>query len=277
MRIDQAIKDAAQRLSDSDTARLDAEVLLGKVLDKNRTYFYTWPERELSAEQQTQFEGLVARRKEGEPVAYLTGQQEFWSLPLQTDPQTLIPRPETELLVEQALNLFDASPIQVLDLGTGTGAIALALASERPVWQVSAVDRIADSVALAQRNAKQLNLNITVMQSDWFGAIAKSPSFSLIISNPPYIDAADEHLQQGDVRFEPASALVADEQGMADIRHISECAQDYLTPQGWLMFEHGWQQSQLVRDLLTELGYVAVHSVQDLAGIERITLGQKPQ
>lgn len=250
---------------------------MAQVLKKDRTYLYTWPERELTCDQQRAFDQLVEHRSEGEPVAYLTGEQEFWSLPLKTHRQTLIPRPETELLVEQALALELADKARVLDLGTGTGAIALALASERPDWQISAVDRIAESVSLARENAARLNLKIKVYQSDWFSAVPASDSFSLIVSNPPYIDAADEHLQRGDVRFEPASALVAGEQGLADIRHISEQALRYLVPSGYLLLEHGWQQAGDVRARLLSLGYRKVRSVCDLAGIERITIGQKEQ
>lgn len=247
MRIDQALQQAAQQLADSDSARLDAEVLLSRVLNKDRTYLYTWPERELTCAEQQAFAQLVARRCQGEPVAYLTGEQEFWSLPLKTHRKTLIPRPETELLVEQALALEPGSRARVLDLGTGTGAIALALASERPGWQISAVDRIAESVSLAQENAARLNLKIKVYQSDWFSAVPETETFALILSNPPYIDAADQHLQQGDLRFEPTSALVAGERGLADIRHISKQALGYLTPGGYLLLEHGWQQAADVR------------------------------
>ncbi|MBU2886086.1 peptide chain release factor N(5)-glutamine methyltransferase [Gilvimarinus agarilyticus] len=275
MRIDQALQQATQALTNSDSARLDAEVLLSAVLDKSRTYFYTWPERTLNDSEQQTFNALIKRRALGEPVAFLTGTQEFWSLPLKTHSQTLIPRPETELLVEQALALGIDDAAQVLDLGTGTGAIALALASERPSWQISAVDRIADSVNLARANAQHLKLNVTIYQSNWFAAVPKHERFALIVSNPPYIDAEDEHLQQGDVRFEPASALVADEAGLADIRRISEQALDYLTPAGYLLFEHGWQQAALVRNLMNDLGYQHVHSVRDLAGIERVTIGQR--
>ncbi|MDO3386074.1 peptide chain release factor N(5)-glutamine methyltransferase [Gilvimarinus sp. SDUM040013] len=275
MRIDQALKQAVQTLRDSDSARLDAEVLLSDVLDKNRAYLYTWPERELSGRDAELFDKLIARRAEGEPVAYITQVQEFWSLPLKTHRYTLIPRPETELLVEQALLLPLGRTAHVLDLGTGTGAIALALAAERPDWQISAVDRIAESVALARENAAHLKLNINVYQSDWFDCVPNASQFGLIVSNPPYIDATDEHLAQGDVRFEPKSALVASEQGLADIRRISEQALAYLQPGGFLMFEHGWQQAAAVRELMQCLGYLDVRSVNDLAGIERMTMGQK--
>lgn len=275
MRLDHALKAACVALAESDTARLDAEVLLAHAIEKNRTFLYTWPERELTEAQQNVFKALIARRAEGEPIAYITGTQEFWSLPLLTSAHTLIPRPETELLVEQALQLELPEAAQVLDLGTGTGAIALALASEKPRWNVQAVDRIAESVELAKSNARRLKLPVTVLQSFWFKAIDGTPRFDLIVSNPPYIDADDTHLLQGDVRFEPASALVADEQGLSDIRHIAAEAFNYLNASGWLLLEHGWQQGEAVRRVLEHSGFRQVETVRDLAGHERITIGQR--
>lgn len=263
-------------LAESATARFDAELLLCKVLAKPRSFLRTWPEQLLSAEQDEAFASLLARRRAGEPVAYLLGEQGFWSLQLAVSEDTLIPRPDTELLVESALALADATSRRVLDLGTGTGAIALALASERPAWQVLGVDRIEAAVALAERNRQMLNLNnAAFLHSHWFSNLSGG-RFALIVSNPPYIAAHDPHLSQGDLRFEPASALVSGEDGLLDLRQIIAQAPGFLDAKGWLLLEHGFDQAQAVRELLTQAGFAAVHSRRDLAGHERISLGQKP-
>ncbi|RIA18839.1 [protein release factor]-glutamine N5-methyltransferase [Ectopseudomonas oleovorans] len=261
-------------LPDSPTPRLDAELLLAAALGKPRSYLRTWPERELNAAQQAQFDGFMLRRRNGEPVAYILGRQGFWSLDLEVAPHTLIPRPDTELLVETALELLPATPLAVLDLGTGTGAIALALASERPAWQVTGVDRVEDAVALAERNRQRLKLdNASFVQSHWFSALA-GQRYGLILSNPPYIRADDHHLDQGDVRFEPSSALVAGSDGLDDIRAIIRCAPSHLLPGGWLLLEHGFDQAEAVRALLVAGGFAEVHSRRDLGGHERISLGR---
>ena len=206
-------------------------------------------------------------------MAHLTGVREFWSLPLFVSPATLIPRPDTECLVEQALARLPASACRIVDLGTGTGAIALALASERPDCDVTAVDRMPDAVALAIRNTQHLGINnVRVLQSDWFSAL-QGQQFDMIVSNPPYIDEQDPHLALGDVRFEPLTALVAGDHGLADIVHIIEQSKHMLTPGGYLLLEHGWQQGQAVRDAFTRGGYQAVETCRDYGGNERITLG----
>ncbi len=261
-------------LHDSPSARLDAELLLAHALNKSRSYLHTWPEREPSAEQLQAFAQYLERRRRGEPVAYILGRQGFWSLDLEVTPHTLIPRADTELLVETTLQLLPATVAQVLDLGTGTGAIALALASERPAWQVMGVDRVAEAVALATRNARQLRLgNVRFHESHWFSALA-GQRYELILSNPPYIPVGDPHLSQGDVRFEPGSALVAGEDGLDDIRQIITQAPDYLRNAGWLLLEHGYDQAEAVRGLLSEGGFVAVESRRDYGGHERISLGR---
>lgn len=261
-------------LPDSPTPRLDAELLLAAALGKPRSYLRTWPERELDAAQQAQFNAFMQRRRSGEPVAYILGRQGFWSLDLEVAPHTLIPRPDTELLVEAALERLPATPLAVLDLGTGTGAIALALASERPAWQVTGVDRVEDAVALAERNRQRLNLgNASFVQSHWFSALA-GQRYGLILSNPPYIRADDHHLDQGDVRFEPSSALVAGSDGLDDIRAIIQAAPQHLLEGGWLLLEHGFDQASDVRALLAAEGFVEVHSRRDLACHERISLGR---
>ena len=261
-------------LADSPSASLDAELLLAAALGKSRSYLRTWPEREPSAEQQTAFAGMLERRRAGEPVAYILGQQGFWSLDLEVAPHTLIPRPDTELLVETALELLPATPLRVLDLGTGTGAIALALASERGGWRVTGVDRVDEAVALAERNRQRLQLsNAEFRPSQWFSALA-GERYGLIVSNPPYIAADDRHLGEGDVRFEPASALVSGVDGLDDIRQIIAQAPQHLEPGGWLLLEHGYDQAETVRALLAGGGFVAVESRRDLGGHQRISLGQ---
>lgn len=264
-----------QRFSDSDSAALDADCLLCAVLSCTRTYLRTWPEQELTPEQVEQAEQLAARREQGEPVAYILGVREFWSLPLQVSPATLIPRPDTEALVEWALTLLSdkGQGQKALDLGTGTGAIALALKSEMPALSMWALEREPAALDLARRNAARLGFQVNFLASNWFAALNER-NFQLIVSNPPYIDAADPHLSQGDVRFEPHTALVAEENGLADIRQIIEQAPDYLAPGGWLLLEHGWQQAEAVRELLLARGFHAVITRQDLGGQERVSGGQ---
>ncbi|WP_370979656.1 peptide chain release factor N(5)-glutamine methyltransferase [Agaribacterium sp. ZY112] len=262
----------AAELTESDTARLDVELLLAKCLNKNRSYLFTWPERELDEQQTQAFSSLFERRLNGEPIAYILGQQDFWSLDLKVSPATLIPRPETELLVELALDR-GFNDARILDLGTGTGAVALALASEFTAAHVEAVDYSADAVALAAENAKALGLErVLVSQSDWYSNV--SGCFDLIVSNPPYIDAGDRHLSQGDVRFEPLSALVSENSGLADLEKIISGAPTFLFESAWLLVEHGWQQAEFVRLLFLKYGFKQVASHRDLAGHERITLGQ---
>ncbi|WP_440053873.1 peptide chain release factor N(5)-glutamine methyltransferase [Pseudoalteromonas sp. T1lg65] len=273
--IAQAIAWATSQLVDSsESAKLDAEVLLLHVINKNRTYLFTWPEAELTPEQQAQFKALVLRREHGEPVAHITGTREFWSLPLQINNSTLIPRPDTETLVEQALSLGLPDDARVLDLGTGTGAIALALASEKPNWQIIAVDASKDAVALAKANQQRLGFNnVTVEHSNWFSAI-NNQKFDLIVSNPPYIDELDHHLSQGDVRFEPLSALVAPDNGYADIYHIITYGRQFLHVDGYMMLEHGYQQASKIQQFFAQMAYNNILTVRDMAGCDRVTMAQ---
>ncbi|MDO6825405.1 peptide chain release factor N(5)-glutamine methyltransferase [Marinobacter sp. 1_MG-2023] len=259
-----------------DTARLDAELLLAQVTGLSRSGFRAFPEREVSAPLATEFEDLVEKRVQGMPVAYLLGHQEFWSLPFKVSNSTLIPRPDTECLVEQALDLPLPDNARVVDLGTGTGAIALALASERPGWVISACDLMDDAVALAQANASQLELQVDVFQSRWFAGLPAG-RFDLIVSNPPYIASGDHHLGEGDVRFEPATALVSGADGLDDIRLIVSEAPDWLNAEGWLLLEHGFDQADAVRGLLTTRGFAMVESRKDYGGNDRMTLGQWPR
>lgn len=276
--IEQALVNATNQIADnSDSAKLDSQVLLLHVLQKPRSYLFTWPEKLLTNEQVTQFNKYCERRESGEPVAHITGLREFWSLPLEVNPTTLIPRPDTETLVEQALSLTLPKNAKVLDLGTGTGAIALALASEMPNWQVTGIDRVADAVELANKNKQRLGFNnVTFIQSDWMSAVPEQ-RFDIIVSNPPYIEPDDIHLQQGDVRFEPLSALVAKEDGMADIKHIICQSRGYLQKNGYLLLEHGFQQSIKVRRFFAEMAYENILTVKDLGNNDRITFAQWPK
>nr|WP_300311012.1 peptide chain release factor N(5)-glutamine methyltransferase [Halomonas sp.] len=276
MRIDVLLSRAAARLQQagSGTSRLDAEVIATHVLKVDRTWLYTWGDRTMDVLARARFEALVGARAEGQPVAYLTGEREFWGLALETSRATLIPRPDTETLVEAALTRAETATGALLDLGTGTGAIALAFASERPGWRVKGLDLSPEAVALATRNAKRHGLQAVFRVSDWFAALDDAENFELIVSNPPYIDAEDPHLNQGDVRFEPSSALIAADGGLADLRRIAQGAQRHLVPNGWLLVEHGYQQGPVVRELLAASGYADVKSLPDLAGNERVTVGR---
>ncbi|MFC5076984.1 Release factor glutamine methyltransferase [Vibrio thalassae] len=275
--IEAVLKRASLVLSESgsESPSLDAAVLLCHVLEKPRSYLLTWPEKALTPEEEQQFETLLTRRIAGEPVAYILGEREFWSLPLNVAPSTLIPRPDTERLVELALDKALAHAGDILDLGTGTGAIALALASELNSRSVMGVDYQVEAVELARSNATKLNIsNCQFAQGSWFEPIDLVHKFSVIVSNPPYIDENDPHLSQGDVRFEPSSALVADNNGLADIETITAQAPNYLQVGGWLLFEHGFEQGQAVRDILASNGFCHVATEQDYAGNDRVTLGQ---
>lgn len=277
MTIELLLKQAYGRLSGvSDTAQLDAQLLLAHVLNVSTSYFFTWPEKDVSPESCATFESLLVRREIGEPIAYILGEQDFWSLSLETSAHTLIPRPDTERLVEVALELLPNGADNVVDLGTGTGAIALALAQEWPHASVIGVDYQSEAVELAKRNAERNRINnVNFIQSDWFSSLTEKGPFDLIVSNPPYIDAEDEHLAQGDVRFEPLSALIADEHGLADIRHITAQAKEHLAHNGWLMFEHGYDQAKAVQELLVASGFEAVATFQDLGANDRVTVGRK--
>lgn len=269
----------------SDSPRLDAEVLLGFVLNKNRTWLYTWNDKSPSAEQYQRFQDVIAQRQQGKPIAHLTGEKEFWSLSLKVNPSTLIPRGDTETLVEVALQKAQGyldknsafpnhnQALNILDLGTGTGAIALALASELPHAKITALDKMPQAVKLAEQNREALGFtNVTVLQSDWFSAITQK-QFQIIVSNPPYIDEQDPHLKQGDVQHEPLTALTAPDNGLADIQHIIAHAKKYLTNHGVLCIEHGWQQGEAVRRMFESAGFCGVETVRDFGGNDRVTLG----
>jgi release factor glutamine methyltransferase len=271
-----ALTEAVGQLPNSDTPRLDAEVLLCHILGVAQSYLYAWPEKILTAQQSAQFQALLARRAQGEPIAYLTGRKEFWSLELQVTENTLIPRPETELLVEQALaRLPPDTEAQVIDLGTGTGAVALAIATERPHCRVLATDKSAAALKVAQANAIRLGLHqVAFVLSDWWATLADIKA-TVIVSNPPYVAADDPHLSQGDVKSEPQSALVAGVDGLADLRQLIAQSFSHLLTGGWLLLEHGYNQAEAVRALFEQYGYKAVTTYNDLARLPRVTAGRK--
>jgi release factor glutamine methyltransferase len=274
--IEQIIRQFSQLLAvNSDTATLDVELLLAHSLGKDRTYLFTWSDRLVTEKEELIFKAFFSRRLEGEPIAYILERQAFWDLNLKTAEHTLIPRADTETLIEWVLELADSLPDQarVIDLGTGTGAIALSLANEFSHWDVQGVDLVPQAVELAQYNAKLNNLDqVRFFQGSWFDRV--EGRFDLVVSNPPYIDPEDEHLSQGDVRFEPVSALVADNKGLADLELIADQSRCYLLEGGWLLMEHGYNQQQAVQQLLTRLGYQQVSTRIDLGGNPRITGGQ---
>ena len=258
-----------------DGARLEAEILLCHCLGKPRSYVYGWPEAEVESGQCEHFRKLLKARREGRPLAYLTGEREFWSLALQVNEHTLIPRPDTETLVQWALELPLPESSTVADLGTGSGAIALALATERPRWQLIASDLSADALQVARCNRERLQLrNVRLVQGHWLTAMA-TQQFDMVVSNPPYIASDDEHLHRGDLRFEPGSALRAGVDGLDALRIIVVQATTAVLPGGWLLLEHGYNQGEAVRALLREAGYDAVESRRDLAGQVRVSGGQR--
>ncbi len=280
----QAIADLAQK-NPTENSKIDALVLLQHATGKSRTQILAFDDTEIDEKVRLKLTALLDRRLKGEPIAYILGEKEFWSLPLNVSKGTLIPRSDTEILVEKALQIalekLQENPprFRILDLGTGTGAIALALASElssicqkqQISLEIIGVDLMPDVVALAQSNAERNKLNVQFLQSRWFENI--TGQFDLIVSNPPYIDAQDEHLRQGDVRFEPLSALVANDAGYADLRHIIELAPSYLNSNGALLLEHGWQQGEKVRSIFQENHWEMVETVRDYGDNERVILG----
>lgn len=272
------LRSSAARLhaAGSSSPRVDAEYLLLHVLGKTPVWLRTHDEVRLHLHEEERFEALLRRRIHGEPVAYITGSRGFWSLELGVNASTLIPRPETEMLVEFALEKLPLeAALRVLDLGTGSGAIALAVKTERPLSRVTAVDASRAALDMAVANAQRLGLDVEFLHSNWFEALA-GRRFDLLLANPPYINPGDEHLGQGDVRFEPLSALVAAEQGLRDLRLIISAAPAHLQPGGWIALEHGYDQGAAVRALLQENGFADIETRQDLGGQERMTYGCLP-
>jgi len=280
MPIPQSIKATLQIASTqlkTEAAAFEAQLLLQYVLGVNRAWLIAHEHDVLQPNIQVVFEALLNRRLAGEPMAYIMGSREFYGLDLLVTPDTLIPRPDTETLVEAALaKISDSANQTILDLGTGTGAIALAVAKHRPKVNVVAVDASAAALEVAKKNAATLAItNVRLMLSDWFDALL-GERFDLIVSNPPYIEQNDVHLTQGDVRFEPISALASGADGLDDIRHIVEHCLIYLKPQGWLMIEHGYNQADLVADLMAEAGLVSIKTIKDFGGNNRVTIAKSP-
>jgi release factor glutamine methyltransferase len=260
----------------SDTPRLDAELLICHVLNIPKTKLFTDAEQRLESDKLTAINELVQQRITGQPVAYLVGYRDFWTLRLKVTPATLIPRPETELLVETALTLFSADEeINLIDLGTGTGAIALSIASERPGWHITATDASSDALAVAIENAETIQLhNVTLLQSHWFDDIADTATYDMIISNPPYVAEDAEHLRQRGVRYEPQAALRAGSDGLNDIRIIIPASKKHLKKNGWLLLEHGFDQGETVLALFKQHGFRNIQQKKDLAGHTRISYAQ---
>jgi release factor glutamine methyltransferase len=264
----------------SGSPQLDAEILLQAITGIHRSTMYARPEQLLTTEQLQDLYPAVARRERGEPIAYIIGRQEFWSMTLQVSPAVLIPRPETELLVESALERISLNePSRVLDLGTGSGAVALAVAHARANAHVLAIDISHDALEVALRNQRTLGIrNVEFKRSDWFNALtppADPTRFNVIVSNPPYVAANDVDLSPAVAAFEPKVALIAGPSGLESIERIVKDAHRYLTPQGWLLLEHGWKQGAAVRSMLVQHGYSHVVSRSDLAGHERVTEGRR--
>lgn len=257
-------------------ARLEVRILLCHALGVARAWLISH-DRDVLAEPAAQtYSALLTRRLAGEPIAYIVGSREFFGLEFKTTPAVLIPRPETELLVELALARMPLNqPCKALDLGTGSGAIALSLARHRPRAAVTAVDQSREALAVARENAARLQMpGVRLLHSDWFSAL-DGEIFDLIVSNPPYVEAADPCLQSGDVRFEPLSALASGVDGLDDMRRIAAAAPQHLKPGGWLLFEHGYNQGEGCRETLRRQGFLAVETVRDLAGLERVSMGMK--
>lgn len=276
-RVDAALREARRTLAPGEAAVTDAEVLLAHVLDRPRGWLYAHGDAELPVAAAARFSALVARRRNGEPVAYLTGRRGFWSLDLHVTPDTLVPRPETERLVELALDrIAGGAAVDVLDLGTGSGAIALALAHERPLARVLATDASAPALDVAECNARRLGVaNVRFAQGDWWSAVGGA-HFDLVVSNPPYIADDDPHLALGDLPSEPRGALASGRDGLDAIRTISAGAPARLRPGGWLLLEHGLDQGAAVRALLRASGFGTVATAVDLEGRERVTSGCLP-
>lgn len=258
-------------------ARFEAQLLMAQALQVNRAWLIAHSDESPPSAAYVQYQDMLERRMQGEPIAYIFGEKEFYGISLHVTPDVLIPRPETELLVELALAHVPADrPCRVLDLGTGSGAIAISLASLRPQAQIMAADMSLAALQVAEANAQRLGLfNLQFMHSDWWQHIPATPLFDVIVSNPPYIAVGDAHLQQGDLRFEPITALVADDAGLSDLRRIVGKAPRYLEATGMLLLEHGYDQGMAVRSLLSEAGFDAVVTRRDLAGVERVSMGRQ--
>jgi release factor glutamine methyltransferase len=275
------VQSLLQAAKEQGLSTLDAEVLLAESLGLTRAHLYAWPEKKVESKEIELFKDWIYRREQGEPIAYILGKKEFWSLSLKVTPSVLIPRPETELLVEHVLKLFSSDDdIHLLELGTGSGAISVAIAKERPRWKIMATDISADALQVAKINAKEMSLsNITFGYGNWFGALSAKKqhqiTFDLILSNPPYLEAADPHFKALELAYEPRLALEGGEDGLKDIRKLIEEAPTFLKPKGWLILEHGYNQGDKVFQHFMQKNYLNVETHKDLAGVNRMTVGQK--
>ncbi len=274
MKIVDAVKHAQKQLAESDSARLDAEILLCSVLKCERTHLYTHPEQALSKVEINSFNELIVLRTEGHPIAHLIQKKEFWSLELKVTADTLIPRPETEVLVETALSFVTAdTELNILDLGTGSGAIAIAIASERPTAKITATDTSEKALIIAKQNADSHKIeNIEFKKANWLDK--ESHRYDIIVSNPPYMHDNDPHLKQGDVRFEPLSALASGNDGLDNLRTIIYESKKYLNNQAWLLVEHGYNQGEQVKLLFIENNFTSVSTIKDYGENDRVTIGQ---
>ena len=275
MRLDAAIADAVKRLSPiSDSARLDAEIMLCQTIDMPRSYLFAHPEDELDDLSRDRFDTLLLRRLQGEPMSYITGTREFWSHELQVSPATLVPRPETELLVELALREIPRkAEWEILDLGTGSGAIAISIAAERPLCTITATDASTDALAIARQNVRQADLsNVTCLSGNWTDPVADK-RFNIIVCNPPYVREDDEALK--DLRFEPLSALASGEDGLDDIRVLATDCLSVLKDDGWFLMEHGADQKDDVAAVLKAEGWRDIRCHNDLAGLPRVTAARR--
>ena len=268
-----ALRGGVARLP-GDEARAEAETLLAHALGQSRSWLFAHADDAVDAAAAARFDAAVARRAAGEPVAQITGRRGFWTLELEVTPDVLIPRPETETLVELALARLPADAARVLDLGTGTGAIAIALASERDDLDVTAVDASAAALAVAARNAAASHVRVRLLHGSWFAPV-HGETFAMIVSNPPYLADDDPHRHEGDLRFEPRMALTSGADGLDAIREIAAHAPAHLEPGGWLLVEHGWTQGEAVRALFVDAGFDEVETGQDLEGRERVTVGKR--
>lgn len=271
-----ALKEAIKKLTHLDNPKFEAESLLSFVLQCNRSHIIAFPEKIIDEQLYMQYQTLIEERSVGKPYAYLTGEKEFYDLTLKVTPATLIPRSDTELLVDTALSKMDATQkYNVIDMGTGSGAIALTIKKHRPNVNVYAVDQSLDALVVAIENGQNLNLDVKFIQSDWFSNV-ENDDFNFIVSNPPYIEKQDAHLVGDGVKYEPITALVAEEDGYSDLFHLIEYSLPILKEEGWLMVEHGFEQGRRLRAAFRSFGYSDVETLKDLGGNDRITIGKKP-
>lgn len=258
-------------------SRLEAQLLLAHTLERDRSWLYAWPEYELQAQQEHLYFNLLKRRIEGIPMAYIIGEREFWSLPFKVTEDTLIPRPETELIVAATLQLAGLEDsVSLLELGTGSGAIAISLASERPSWHITATDRSANALVVAASNARRLGApQVRFIHGDWFGPLEQNDRFHIIVSNPPYVAENDPHLHSGDLVFEPREALSSGPDGLKDLQRIISEAPAWLQPEGWLLVEHGLGQGAAVRNLFQAAGFYEISTYTDLEQRDRMSMGRR--